>query len=511
MKEKNRLIINLIACLVSFLVTIGISFFLTPYITEKVGIEAYGFVQLANNFVNYASIITLAINSMASRFISVSYHQKSMKDANEYFTSVLITNLFLILLLFIPSVLVVIYLQDVVTVSPDIVLYVKILFALVFANFFVGLINTTFSVATFIKDRIDLNNLRTMESNLIKSFIMIVMFAIFGPNIVFIGIAFLVATIYLLLFNIHYTKKLIPELRIKKVYFNFKKIVTIFVSGIWNTITKIGQVLADGLDLLVCNWFVSAASMGELAIAKTVSVTLSTLNASLSSIFHPKMTYHFAKDNLDEELKEIKFSMKIGAYFTNILMAGIIAFGIPLFKLWIPSQNIRIIYMATVVTIIGSVVGSSINTLFNVFTVTNKLKLNSLMTLLQGFLNVVIVYTLLKLKLFPGYEIVLISGISVTIAIIKNLTFTPIYAAMCLNIKKTTFYKTIFIGILSSVILTATFILISKVINPSTWITLILSALCCGILGMVINYFVLFSREEQAKIIDNIRLRRQKE
>ena len=336
----------------------------------------------------------------------------------------------------------------------------------------------------------------------------IILFLLFGPNIIFIGIAFLAATLYLLIFNIHYAKELIPELHLKKEYFNFKKIITIFTSGIWNTVTKIGQVLADGLDLLVCNWFVDGIAMGKLAVAKTVSSTLSTLNASLSSIFHPKMTYHFAKDNLDEEIKEIKFSMKIGAFFTNILMAGIIAFGLNLFELWIPTQDIKLIYYATVVTIIGSVVGSSVNTLFNVFTVTNKLKLNSIVTFIQGFLNVLVVYLLLKLKLFPGYEIVLISGISVTIAIVKNLTFTPIYAAVCLNVKKTTFYKPILLGVLSSFILTLFFIFVNKIVNPNTWISLIISAIFCGGMGVIINYFVLFNRDERTKIFNNIKLKR---
>lgn len=508
MGKKNSLFINLLACLVSFCVTIGISFFLTPYITERVGVEAYGFVQLANNFVNYAAIITLAINSMASRFISISYHKKNMNDANEYFTSVLITNLFLILLLFIPSVFLILYLEKVLTISTELVLFVKILFALVFANFFVGLINTTFSVSTFIKDRIELNNLRTMESNLIKTVLMISLFALFGPNIIFVGIAFLIATCYLLVFNIYYTKKLVPELKIKKIYFNIKKIITIFMSGIWNTITKIGQVLADGLDLLVCNWFVSPIAMGELAVAKTVSTSLSTLNASLSSIFHPKMTYHFALENKDNEIKEIKFSMKIGAFFTNILMAGIIALGLNLFALWIPSQNIKIIYYATVVTIMGSFVGSTINTLFNVFTITNKLKLNSLVTLLQGFLNVIIVYIFLKLKLFPGYEIVLISGISVTISIIKNLTFTPMYAAKCLDVKITTFYSTIFNGILSAIVLTITFILINKLFNPTSWISLIICAIVCGVVGLLENYFILFDKEQKKKILGMFKIKK---
>lgn len=508
--KNNRLIINLIACLVSFCVTMGINFLLTPYITEKVGIEAYGFVSLANSFVNYAAIITLALNSMASRFISVSYHKGENREANEYFNSVLITNLFLVLILFIPSIFLIIYLENVVTISSDLVIFVKILFALVFINFFIGLINTTFAVATFIKDRVDLNNLRTMESNLLKAGLMIVLFALYGPNIVFVGIAFLMATCYLLFFNIYYTRKLIPELKIKRAYFNIKKVITIFMSGIWNTVTKLGQVLADGLDLLVCNLFVNPVAMGELAVAKVVSTSLSTLTASLGAVFHPKMTYHYALDNKDDEINEIKLSMKIGAFFTNILLSGIIALGLNLFALWIPSQNIKIIYYATVVTIMGSFVGSSINSLFNVFTVTNKLKLNSLVTLLQGFLNVLIVYVLLKMNLFPGYEIVLISGISVSIAIIKNLTFTPMYAAKCLKVKLTTFYSTIFNGILSAIILTITFFIIGKIFNPSTWMQLIMCSILCGVIGMIENFYILFNKEQRNIAISMIRIKRER-
>ena len=128
MEGNKKFIINLVSCIVSFIITIGINFLLTSYITEAVGVEAYGFVSLANNFVNYASIITLALNSMASRFISVSYHKKNIKEANQYFNSVLVANISLILILLIPSILIVVFLEKIVTISPNLILYVKIIF-----------------------------------------------------------------------------------------------------------------------------------------------------------------------------------------------------------------------------------------------------------------------------------------------------------------------------------------------------------------------------------------------
>lgn len=504
MKNK-QFILNILFTLLSFIITTGINFFLTPYITKHIGTEAYAFVSLANNFVNYASIVTLAINSMASRFIAISYHRKNLEDANKYFNSVVITNLFLILMLFLPSVLCIVFLDKILVIPANLQVFVKILFGLVFANFFFGLLNTIFSVATFVKNRVDLTNLRTLESNIIKVFVMIGLFIIFDANIVFVGVASLIATIYLLIFNIWYTKKLIPEIKCSPKYFELKKIVEIFKSGIWNTITKIGQVLSDGLDLLITNWFVTPFAMGQLAYAKTLSSCMSSFSAALSSVFQPNLTSYFAKEKNEDVVEEFKFSMKISCFLSNILLAGLIVFGIDFFNLWIPGQNINLIYAATFVTIIGSIVGTAINSLFSVFTITNKLKINSLVTLTQGLLNIIIVYILLRIGLCRGYEIVLISGVNVFISIVKNLTFTPMYSAYCLNIKKNSFYPTIFNGILSAIILSVIFYIIRIIHIPTSWVALLFSAFICTTFGLIANFLILFNKNQRKKVVDIIK------
>ena len=98
-KANRQLAVNLIAQIASFLVSFGISFFVTPYVTNKLGSDAYGFITLADNFVNYASLITIALNSMASRFITIKIYENKMDEANVYFNSVLIGNTILLSLI----------------------------------------------------------------------------------------------------------------------------------------------------------------------------------------------------------------------------------------------------------------------------------------------------------------------------------------------------------------------------------------------------------------------------
>ncbi len=496
MKSK-KLFINVLACLVSFITTLGINFFLTPYITKNIGTDAYGFVSLANNFVNYASIVTLAINSMASRFISVAIFEKKHEDANKYFTSVLVTNIFIILLLLIPSIFCVIYLNSLIVIPSKLIFSVKILFLLIFINFFLSLINTTYSVSTYAGDKIELFTIRNMESGILKVVVMFILFKIFGANIILVGIATICSTAYLLFFNVKYTKKFLPFIKVKMKYFDIKKIIEIFISGVWNTITKLGQILSDGLDLLISNIFISATAMGQLSISKTISSSVSLLTALLVNIFQPNMTKKFAlKDN--EIIKDIRFSMKIVSLFSNVVLVGIMCFAFPFYKLWLPNENASLLTILTLITLSGSIVGTSINILFSVFTITNKIKLNSLMTLGIGFLNIAIVFVILKLNLISE-PIIVVAGVSVITGIIKNLTFTPMYSAKCLNAKLTSFYEPIIKSILSSSVIAVIFILISKILVVNSWFMLIIDAIICGIIGLVVSMFIMFNKEDISK------------
>ena len=95
MQNKKATLVNIFAALITLGVQMFISFWLSPFVVGKLGEEAYGFINLANNFVSYASLVAIAINSMACRYISVSYNSNRIEEAKSYFCSVFIANCFL--------------------------------------------------------------------------------------------------------------------------------------------------------------------------------------------------------------------------------------------------------------------------------------------------------------------------------------------------------------------------------------------------------------------------------
>lgn len=230
------------ASMITYVVSMLVSFFLSPYIVENIGVEANGFIGLANNFISYASLITIALNALASRFITINIYRNNYENANKYFSSVFFSNVFLSAVMAVIAVVIIVYLNDFIDVPANLFSDVRLLFALLFADCIIGTITSVFSVATFARNKLYLNSMRTIESNIIRVLCIVALFSLFEPKLFFIGITSLIRCIYCLIINIHYTKKLLPQIKLKLSNFSFKMVKELIAGGIWSLINRLGQI-----------------------------------------------------------------------------------------------------------------------------------------------------------------------------------------------------------------------------------------------------------------------------
>ncbi len=507
MSKNKQLIINMSASLLSCLVSLGISFLITPTVIDKLGAEAQGFITMANNFVSYAAIMAMALNSMAGRFITVKIHQNDTEGANRYFNSVMYANLAIVAILLVPCTAVVVYLEKLVNISPELVSDVKILFGTMFFNFMVTIVSTTFSTATFAANRLDLSALRTIESQILKAALLVAAFAFLPIRVSYIGIATLLANIYLFFTYIHYTKRLLPQIEINRKHFRFKTVLEIMSAGVWNTVMRAGQALTSGLDTLITNLWIGKTESGYIGTATTIVLAVNTLYETISAVFTPSLTISYAKENKEELTSDLKSAMKLTGFFANIPLCFILGFGMSFYYLWLPSQRdiIHVYYSLTVLIMMGALVGGAISPLFNVYTIVNKLKWNSLVTLIMGLMNAAVVFLLLKIPALHAYGIYFVAGVSSVLGIIKNMTFTPMYAAHCLELPKKTFYPTILRYLAVTAFMSVVFIILGKLIPTDNWGMIVVDVFVCGIVGSLINFLFLFEKKEKAIFMDTVK------
>jgi O-antigen/teichoic acid export membrane protein len=251
--EKKRLVINLFTNIISYSTIILIAFFLTPYLIRTVGKDAYSFYPLVNNIVSYMSIITVALNSMAIRFITIELVRNNLRKANTYFVSVLYSNIMLACLLLVLMFFVIIFLEELLNIPDVLIPSVKILFTLVFLSMLINIIGSVFEIAVFAKNRMDLRSLIEIIQGIQRATLYIIFFTFFKPSIVYIGVVTISLSAVYFISHFIFTKRLLPELSLSFRYFNRKAINEILPSGIWNSVNQLGALLLSSLSLLICN------------------------------------------------------------------------------------------------------------------------------------------------------------------------------------------------------------------------------------------------------------------
>lgn len=494
LSNNQKIYINLAASFFSYIVSSGISFFLSPYIVRNIGVAAYGFVNLANNFISYASLVTIAVNSLAGRFITIKIKQNDYDGANRYYSSVFIANSFLSSALLVAGMNIVIFLEKLIDVPENILWDVKILFASLFLNCIINTVGSVFGVSIFANNKLYLGSIRGIESNVARAIILVVAFILLPPKVSYLGITSLLTGIYSISFNIYYTKRLSPYLKIRKKYFDFSAIKELITSGIWNLITRLGQILTDGLDLLITNLFINSTAMGVLSLAKTVPGVITGIVGSMASSFSPNFTALYAENRIEELTKSLKQSMKIMGVICNLPIIVLIVCGNRFFELWQPTQDARQLQVLSILTIGCIIFSGGINSIYNIFTVVNKLRANSVAVVIGGFLSALITFIVLKTTSLGVFAV---AGVSTIISIIRNLCFTAPYGARCLNLKWYEFYPDIFKPVAFVVISIIPSYFINKLFVNNSWLILIVIAFITSVVSIFFGYFVVFNKEDR--------------
>lgn len=501
MKESKQTYFNLALSFVAFALNYAINFWITPFVSANLP-GTYGYVKIANDIVNYATLVTIALNSMASRFISIAYNNGNRKKAKDYYCSVMCANMFIVLILFVPFTWVVIKLNSIITVPQEYLLDIQYLFAFSFINFLLGVCFSANSVATFILNRLDLSFYLEMFTNITRAVLLFSLFIFAVPHVYYISMVGLITTTISIIGNQIIKKRCLPELKLSIKCAKVKMVLDIMFAGVWNTIQKLGQILLDGLDLLISNIFISTAAMNDLSFAKTMPGIVAALLTKVASVFMPDYTILYAQGRMKELKSNVKETMLILSVIISIPIGIIMGFGFEFYSLWIPNENIEMVTILSTLSCLIYAVSTPMNAVYNLFTVTNKVRPLALVTVLSGLVSTTCVFVLVK---FTNIGIFAVVCCSVLIGFLRNICFVAPYAANMLGFKKNTFLPEIGKSVVSIVIV-CTIAFVAKTIYPiNGWIGLVLHCCIVGVVSLILNAVVFLSKEQRKQLASRLR------
>ena len=501
MNKTKRLIVTLATTGTAMMVSFAISFLLTPFVTTKLGVEAYGFITLANTFISYAMIIATAFNSFATRFIAVAYHEQNFEKASSYISSLLICNLAIGILAIIICVPFVLNISSFLDVPASLEEDVKYLLLILSWNYLVTTATISFASAAYIRNRLDIYGVFQTLAHLAQAIVLIYMYVAYNPAVWFYGFAALISGFVLFAGNIFLYRKYAKEIKISPRYFSRLAVYDLLSVGIWSSVNSFGNALNNGLGILVSNIMLGATAMGQLAIARTFSTLFTRLYQLISQSVYPLILECWATGEINEVIRYLKLGSKMTGFVACLLFAGFYALCPFFYRLWIPNQDIDVIYNLTMLVMIYGFAEGPVQPLYYIYALTLKNKLPTVVTVIGGILNVALMIPLIE---FTDLGIYAVPIVTAAIFLFVSFIFNPIYMAHCLGIAWHTFYPPIVRTILSCATCCLSFSIIAKAISPSNWLIFFTAVIFSCFLGAVIYLLIGLNNNEREALYSRV-------
>ena len=112
------------------------------------------------------------------------------------------------------------------------------------------------------------------------------------------------------------------------------------------------------------------------------------------------------------------------------------------------------------------------------------------------------VFVLLKTTNLGMYAIV---GASTVYGVLRNLIFTPLYAAKCLKVKWHTFYGDIVLGLVSIGVICLVALPFELLVDINSWVRLFAVGIAAGILALLVNFFVVLRKTERQMVLEMVK------
>ena len=430
------ILLNMFWSLLSLCINYLMNFLITPYVTNNIGVEAYGFVALANTFVSYVDILAVGLNAFAGRFIAMAYYQHEPEKANRYFSSTVLADLILSGILLAGGTAAIVRLDRLLQIPQALTADVKLLFFIVLVRYLLTLLRTAFDTAAFIAERIDLAEKLQSAAYLLQAGLLLAMCLCLQPHVWYVGLASAAGALFLLAGNLRLCGKLTPELRFHAKDFSPRAVWEVLSTGSWTALNNLGNLLNSGLDLLITNLMLNATAMGQISVAKNLESIVYAMVLKISTAFRPRCLRLYAENRIDELAALFKTAMRCTGGFCNLVVLGFWVCGSDFMTLWLPGQDTEFLFRAGLIVLLSDISTGAVHPLYYVYTLTKKLRLPCCITILMGAANVISMYVLLRYTTLGAYAVIL------TTLVISLVHFVdaPLYAAYCLQLPWHTFY-----------------------------------------------------------------------
>jgi O-antigen/teichoic acid export membrane protein len=457
-----------------------VTFFLTPFLINRIGVEHYGIYMLLMSIAGMMGILNLGLGEATLRFVARYYVLRDSDGINRVVGSTLLVYSLMgllggtLLFLFAPKICLLLSIP-----VNDQQLTISIIKLTAF-NFGFSFIIGVFSSIPAAVLRFDISTKVSILQNIFQV-VGTVILLLSGYGLYSIVLWSVLSILFIQITNMIIAKRLLPDLCLFPV-FSIKGLKEVFSYGVFSSINDVIALLSSHIDRILLAAFVNPMAVAALTVPKQILERASSLLQSSGAVLFPKIS---SMSNLDD----IRRIYQISSWGLLTLSMAMFTPGIILLpefiSLWINPQFAKSSGIVAQLLSAAFAFRGISEPYFAVLKGMNKIKYLTVIFLSTNLISILLAIPLLYYYSVEGagFRALLLVWVSIPISFWINTRFLK-------DKQQRKYYRLIIYSILISSFVTILGYFVNKFFTPKSLPTLLLLWVMMSFLILTIAYYV---------------------
>lgn len=490
MNTANRLFKSSVARTALTILSIAISFFMLPFLVNKLGDKWYGIWTIVGSLLGYYYLVDFGLATAVTRYVTQHIAKKESHNVNIIINTSLAIYTIMALAIFIITIIIS-YIANYFVPDTKELYLIRLVIIIMGLNLAIEFPFKAFSgiIGAYVRyDLLSYSHLFT----LLLSTGLTVFFLNRGYGILSLSlIGFTCSQISNLLFYF-IAKHLFSDIQLNLKYFQRDKVRELFSYSIWSFVIQLSDQLRFRIDSIVIAWMMTASHVTHYFIGARLAELFMILVFRATNILTPVFTKYHAENNYEEIRNKLLFLTKINTILSVFGGGIIIIVGKPFIIRWMGEKYLDA-YPVLVVLMIALIFEIINNPSNNVLYAISKHRYLATVNIIEGVANLVLSIVLIYLYGLIGVAL----GTAIPI-VLSRVFVLPLYVSKCIGLPIKKYYLNIFsTGVFTVAYLVLFYVLTKNLLiipNYSNIIVVSVSALPIYLISIL---FISFNQSER--------------
>lgn len=496
MSNKKQIGVGAIISYIAIIVNIVVGLVYTPWMIKQIGKSQYGLYTLANSLITLF-LMDFGLSSAAARYVSNYNAAGQTKEVNNFLGVIYKFYIIVDFVIFVALTILFFFIDSIyVNLTSEELQQFKVVYIIAASFNIVNLPFVTFNgILTAYEKFIQLKLADLIYRALVVGLTVTVLMLNLGLYALVAANA--VAGLLIILYKFIVIKTT-TDVKVNFKYKDKKLFSEIFGFSFWTTVLALATRLIFNITPTILGIVANSAAIAVFGVITQIEGYSYTITTAINGMFMPTISKIYAQgENVNESLMPLM--IKVGRFqfaLNGLIIVGFSLVGKSFINLWVGADYIDA-YYGILLVIIPGIFFNSLQVANTAMTVMNKVKVQAIIGLICGVVNIVISVAASK---FYG---VIGASVSISIAYFIRAILYVIVDEKIMHFDMRQFILKCYLRMSPMIIVTLGLgILINYFIADGGWLKLILKAIAITAIYLVLLVAVGLSKSERKNIFN---------